>query len=404
MLKAIFSDGIFALFNKICYFGVKTLSIILITRELGVQDGGTFIFLVGLLEILRLLADFGVDVYVIKKYTGNVDKFVLLNHVFFQKITTGLVLSVVFMCYGFYSGYSSNIFVPVAIALLFSMFYNLPGSFYQSQNANRTLTPIVICATIITMLALLICYIVKFEFSAWHYLLVEVIFVSLVMVKLFTLSKGKWTFKFISFKDIFWLYSKTKNIGFNAIIVIVYSRLDNFYIKNFDPNSLASYGQIFRLIDPLVMISSVFSTVAYARFSHYDLRYSKHFYKILPFMACVILYGLISSTLYYVAINLFGRDFLLYTESTNVIIVCFLIVATIKCINGALTALIQSQGLYQLGLYTASVCIIVAAPLMYFLTVRYGAVGAVYTIMLVESISCLLLLYCVLMMRKSSKL
>lgn len=44
MIKEIFSDGIFSLFNKICYFGFKTLAIILITRSLGEDVGGEFIF------------------------------------------------------------------------------------------------------------------------------------------------------------------------------------------------------------------------------------------------------------------------------------------------------------------------------------------------------------------------
>jgi len=202
-----------------------------------------------------------------------------------------------------------------------------------------------------------------------------------------------------SINNIFSLYSKTKSIGFNAIIVIIYSRLDNFYIKHFDPASLASYGQVFRLIDPLVMISSVFSTVAYARFSHYDLRQGNITKKITPFLFCVIFYGLISSSIYYLAISLFGNRILLYTNNVNSIVICFLFVASIKCVNGALTSIIQSQGLYRFGLYTASVCMIVAVPLMYILTLKYGAIGAVYSIITVESISLLLLLTCVFLMK-----
>ena len=68
MLKDILSDGIYALFNKVSYFGAKTLAIVLITRELGIESGGVFIFLIGTLEILRVVSDFGVDIFVIKKY------------------------------------------------------------------------------------------------------------------------------------------------------------------------------------------------------------------------------------------------------------------------------------------------------------------------------------------------
>ncbi|MCZ5534761.1 O17/O44/O106 family O-antigen flippase, partial [Escherichia coli] len=62
------------------------------------------------------------------------------------------------------------------------------------------------------------------------------------------------------------LYKYTLSIGLTAVVVIIYSRIYNFYIKTFAPGDLAAYGQIFRMVDPLVMVSSVFSTVAYARF------------------------------------------------------------------------------------------------------------------------------------------
>ncbi|ECH8332824.1 O17/O44/O106 family O-antigen flippase, partial [Salmonella enterica subsp. enterica] len=106
MIKEIFSDGIFSLFNKICYFGFKTLAIILVTRSLGEQVGGDFIFLVGLLEVLRVVTDFGVDIFSIKKYnelSGN--KLSLLNLVLNQKIISGLIVGVIFLFYCFFNGY-----------------------------------------------------------------------------------------------------------------------------------------------------------------------------------------------------------------------------------------------------------------------------------------------------------
>lgn len=405
MLKDIFNDGIFALFNKVCYFGAKTLTILIITRELGIEDGGSFILLIGMLEILRVLADFGVDVYVIRKYTEGKNKLELLGSVFCQKLITGSIFSLIFFAYCHFAGYTFNVYGPIAISLFFAMFFNMAGSFFQSLNSNKSLTPIIIFTAIVIVTLLLISYALKLKFSAWYYLFVEIAFVSAVSFSLFKYLGFELfkRFKQISLKNVFSLYKKTKSIGFNAIIVILYSRLDNFYIKHFDPTHLASYGQVFRLIDPLVMISSVFSTVAYARFSHYDLSEGKHFKKVTPFILCVMLYVFTSSIIYYIAISLFGHDILLYTNDVYTIVICFLFVASIKCVNGALTSIIQSQGLYRFGLYTASICVFVAVPLMYYLTSRYGALGAVYTIISVESISLMLLTTCVLMIKKLSK-
>jgi len=177
MLKDIFTDGIFALFNKVCYFGAKTLSILMITRELGIENGGSFILLVGMLEILRVLADFGVDVYVIRKYTEAESRLELLGNVFFQKIITGSVFSFLFFLYCHFAGYNFNIYGPIALSLFFAMFFNMAGSFFQSLNSNKSLTPVIIIVSMLVIFVLMACYVMKVRFSAWYYLFVEFSFV-----------------------------------------------------------------------------------------------------------------------------------------------------------------------------------------------------------------------------------
>ncbi|VDZ65129.1 Uncharacterised protein [Serratia odorifera] len=68
-------------------------------------------------------------------------------------------------------------------------------------------------------------------------------------------------------------------------------------------------------------------------------------------------------------------------------------IAAVKCVNGALTAMLQSQGLFKVGLFTSILCFIVALPAMYYATTRWGVTGTAGSILLVESISfvCLLL-------------
>lgn len=69
----------------------------------------------------------------------------------------------------------------------------------------------------------------------------------------------------------------------------------------------------------------------------------------------------------------------------------FLLIAGIKCMNGALTSIIQSQGLYRFGLYIALICMFIAIPLMYILVHQYGTIGAIFTIASVELTSMILL-------------
>ncbi|CDH34424.1 hypothetical protein [Xenorhabdus bovienii] len=397
MLRDILNDGFYALFNKICYFGAKTLAIVLITQKLGLQHGGSFIFLIGVVEILRVVSDFGIDIYVIRKYSEINYKIKLLRIVFYQKLISGCLLSLLLILYCFIFNYKSSVYIPVAMSLVFSLLFNLANSYYQSLNLNRKLSPAILIALIITSMMFLLTYVNDVAFEASYYLLVEFFFVSsvfLILIKKVGL-KLLISIKGFSLKNIPDLYSKTASIGVNAIIVIVYSRLDNIYLKNFDPNSLASYGQVFRLIDPLVMVSSVFSTVAYAKFSKLNLREKGGIKKTIPFLVLILFYVLLSSFVYYMLILCFGGIIILHTTYLDSMIAGFLCIAGIKCMNGALTAILQSQGLYRISLYIAVLCITIAVPLMYVLINIYDAIGAIYSIVIVELVSFILLTFSV---------
>ncbi|EIY6398657.1 O17/O44/O73/O77/O106 family O-antigen flippase, partial [Escherichia coli] len=180
MIKEIFSDGIFSLFNKICYFGFKTLAIILITRSLGEDVGGEFIFLVGFLEVLRVVTDFGVDLFVIKKYNDSTDKIKLLNVTFAQKILSGVIVLLLFCLYSFVQGYQYNVYIPIVLALPVALFFNFSNSYFQSLNSNKSLTFPIAIASIATCTIFAIQYFLNVKFNAWDYLCVELLFVSLV--------------------------------------------------------------------------------------------------------------------------------------------------------------------------------------------------------------------------------
>ena len=393
MLKDILSDGIFALFNKISYFGAKTLAIVLITRELGVDTGGSFIFLIGTLEILRVVSDFGVDIFVIKKYSDVENPIKLLKKVFFQKVSIGIFVSILFFVISYAFGYDRDIYIPISLSLFFALLFNLSNSYFQSQNLNKALSPSIALALVLTFLSYGVQFILKIPFTAWDYLLAEGFFVSAVTIHLFRKvgwksirAEGK-----ITLKDVFVLYRHTVSIGLNAMVVIIYSRLDNIYIKNIVPEGLAAYGQIFRLVDPLVMVSSLFSTVAYAKFSRLDLRSHGNITKVYPFIYMIVGYITLSTVCYYAVLSFFGRYIILDNENNNIMILGFLLIAGIKCMNGALTSIIQSQGLYRFGLYIALICMFIAIPLMYILVHQYGTIGAIFTIASVELTSMILL-------------
>ncbi|QLW74148.1 hypothetical protein HV139_08550 [Citrobacter freundii] len=398
MLREIFNDGIYSLINKIFYFGAKTLAIILITHSLGASQGGQFIFLISIIEIMRVTCDFGVDIYVIKRYGEMVEKNKLLAIVFYQKITSGILFYFIVVGYCILEKYESAIYLPISLALIFSLLFNLSNSYFQSLNQNKELTLATTFASAIVMFVFGFIYFSNVKFEPFIYLFVEVVFfcsVLYVLLKKIDLKVANELRRY-NFASIIHLYKKTYSIGVTAIIVILYSRLDNIYLKIFDPQNLAAYGQIFRMVDPLVMVSSVFSTVAYAKFSTFDLR--KKEIKVMPFILMMATYVLVSSIGYYIFLVIVGEHFVLPTNYFQALVLGFLCIAGVKCLNGALTAILQSQGLYRIGLYVAFICILIAIPTMFFLIKYYLVLGAIYAIVLVESVSFVLLSFSVFLL------
>lgn len=112
----------------------------------------------------------------------------------------------------------------------------------------------------------------------------------------------------------------------------------------------------------------------------------------------MLMYVLLSSISYYIVLSIIGEWFVLPTSHFQTFVLGFLCIAGIKCLNGALTAILQSQGLYKIGLYVSLCCICLALPLMYMLIKFYQAPGAIYSIIIIESLSFILLSASVLLL------
>lgn len=387
MIRDIFNDGIYSLINKIGYFGAKTIAIILITRTLGVDEGSQFIFLISIIEIMRVIGDFGVDVYVIRKYGDVPNKERLLCTVFYQKIIVGFVFAAILIVYCSILKYNASIYVPLSLSIIFSLLFNLSSSYFQSLNINKAITTSIISASIFIGVLFSSFYYFNVVVNAYHFLVIEIVYCMSVSFTLINKTDLKIIrqFKKVDISAILYLYRNTYSIGITALIVIIYSRLDNIYLKLYDEQSLAVYGQIFRFVDPLVMISSVFSTVAYAKFSNFKLHNNEA--SIKSFLLMIVIYILVSFLIYYYVLISIWQWFILPTSLFKPLLIGFLCMASIKCMNGSLTAILQSQGLYKIGLYISILCIIIAVPLMYVFVKHYHALGCIYAVLIVETVS-----------------
>lgn len=85
-----------------------------------------------------MVTDFGVDLFVIKKYNDSTDKIKLLNVTFAQKILSGVIVLLLFCLYSFVQGYQYNVYIPIVLALPVALFFNFSNSYFQSLNSNKS--------------------------------------------------------------------------------------------------------------------------------------------------------------------------------------------------------------------------------------------------------------------------
>lgn len=180
-----------------------------------------------------MVTDFGVDLFVIKKYNDSTDKIKLLNVTFAQKILSGVIVLLLFCLYSFVQGYQYNVYIPIVLALPVLYFLISQIAIFNLSipiNLSRFRSQLHLLQRVRSSLFSIF---LNVKFNAWDYLCVELLFVSLVTLKLFVSVKFRFirTSAFDVLMSILSLYKYTLSIGLTAVVVIIYSRIDNFYLK-----------------------------------------------------------------------------------------------------------------------------------------------------------------------------
>ncbi|PSU85463.1 hypothetical protein C0W42_21420 [Photobacterium kishitanii] len=402
MIKAVVNDSFYSLINKICYFLFKTLTILLVINFSPKEYMVIFVLCVSTSEILRIIVDFGVDTYSVRNFARSTieDKVKYANIVFRQKIIFGFFASVISSLI-LYCIYRNAVVFVVLGAVPFSLLFNLPISFFQAISDSRKITGRVVVASVISGSFVMISYLFfkGDNVTLFLYIINEIIFSILAVSVLFKYKILKWSFNF-SFYDLFKLYKGTLYIGLTATLVIFYSRADTFILGYLHNSNMGLYASIFRIVDPFVMVFSVFSTVLYANLSRKSI--SRGYLAI--FFCCIIAVLVIAGSVYWWGVSYIIPIIIPAIKVENLLgeklIIILMILAIIKCINGMVTALILSKGLFKVSFFSAMLCCTFSIPVIYSFTIKYNILGTGYALIVIESVSLIFLILLLTFYRK----
>lgn len=393
MIKNIINDSIFSLINKVFYFLLKTISIIIIINYTESSITKVFIICLSIIEIMRVIIDFGIDTHSIRIFArlDIEEKTQHVNIILRQKIIFGIV-SALIVCTITYFIYKSIMVFLIILAMPFTLIFNLPICYYQSMGESYKLIKNITLSTLIMGMILGVggIFLKENNFSIVLYLINEIIFSVSVLYALFKNKIIRFNINY-SIIDLFKLYKGSLYIGMTAMIVIIYSRADNFILTYLNSQQLDLYATVFRFVEPFLMVFSVFSTVLYATLARNNLRHKSIFIILLIVILVLVFIGFmywrfIGFIMPYVS-PIIRNEILL---SDKVLLILILVVM-VKCNNSVLTALVLSKGMFKISFISAIFSFVVAIPTLFIFIKKFDILGSGYALIFTEITSFLFL-------------
>ncbi len=381
------------IFIRGCFGIARILLLLLIARKFGPNDFGALSLALSVVEIFKVVADFGADTIILRRFVIN--KLLsrrLLGNVLTLKILSATIAYILanVLCWLIYRNVAAcELLLIVAASIYTTLFVNAFVSYFQANlNTVNIIVPNVVSMLIYASLTL-------FGFYAdWSLAALVLIIPLSELINLLATAKVYSSFSAIRLcldKKIIWsIVRDSIPVGIAGIIVVLYSRLDILMIEWFlDQKKLGEYAFAYRMTEPFLLLFSSLSISVYAFFSGMgkpaDLFQVRQ--KIMQVMTPVVIVSgacalFLSLSAKWVT-KLISNQ---YAESAGVLpVLAWAIV--FKAINAQLTAFINSRGKYRFITIIAVNNLIINVILNLLLIPRFGLIGAALAVVLTEAIN-----------------
>ena len=395
MLKNILKNSILTALIRGASFGVRIFALLIAARYSEPAYFATIALFFTVAEIGRLLADFGIDTYTMREYASHRNKAVLrqtIGAAMSAKLVLGLLVAIastVVMLHLRPGELGSTL--PFALMVMSPLLMNLPINFFIAKMRGRHIAPFVAMAGLLSLGV----FYGLFTFASNPALAFFSIPAAEALVGLFLIAKVpvmRGSLSCLNFPGMLKLLKMTLPIAAATILGITYGRMDVFFLEKFrSAEELGLYAFAVRLVEPFQFIAGALAVNAYghiakslktsvAAASAVNARYRK----VMALYAGLAL----------LAVLLLANVLLLYTfkqyaaaQAMLNVIGCILI---FKCGNLISTAAIQAHGKYKFITSVAVWNFTFLSVAMLLLVPRFGAYGALFSILAMESLNFLI--------------
>lgn len=375
-------------------FGVaRIILLLLIARKFGPAEFGRLSLVLSIIEIVRVFADFGVDLVSIRRFSVNrLLSERLLSNVLSLKLinaSAGYVISAVAFWFVYQSAEGLRLLLIVAASLYTSLLLNAFASYFQANlSMSRIIASSIVSALSYVSLTLYGLY------AGWPLESLAAIIpvseaINLLMTARIYGRSASVTLRFDR-RIILSLLKEGLPVAAGGIAVVVYSRLDNLMLGWFlGEKGVGEYAASYRLTEPFTLIFSSLSLSLFAYMSLLAKTASAAEVRRVVFnaVAVVAALGLAAA----IIVMLFSRQIMnlispAYSGSVMALrILGFLII--FKAVNAQFTAFVNSKGRYGIITAAAFFNLTVNIVLNLLMVPGYGIIGAAMAITVTEGLN-----------------
>ncbi len=372
----------------------RILILFIIANNTTPQLFGIITFTITIVEITKVISDFGVDTYAIREYARSTDHSfdqLLGSTVLRTKIINSLLTYIVLLLLIWLTQTTDFVilFMITGLLIFTGTWSNFSLDYFQAQlRTSSVVVPISIVNILLIIIEILL-------FSIQSSILIPIAVLPIAEAIngwiLYRLFKRYTSFKHqdISYSSIFSLLYKTFPVGSTMIVVMLYTRLDIVVLSSFfDSATVGYYSLAFRITEPFQMVAAAFATSVYSHISA-TLTVSQQQTRFLTkrYIIGLIVFGVLScATLLSIAPPIISHILPEYLPALPVIQI-LAIAIVFRTLNGCLSGIIQAHGFFSRITMTAIFNFFSIGVLLLVFVPYKGASGAALALLLGEVIN-----------------
>jgi O-antigen/teichoic acid export membrane protein len=267
------SNTISILFVKGFSIFARIISLLILAKFSSPDEFGIISLMVSAAEILKFVADFGIDTLSVRDFAispNKKTKCIIASNVAVIKLILGLVVYCLMLLGICLSKYHSYILIGSlsGILLLTPLWSNLTINYFQSQLKMNQLVVPTLATSILSILLMLSAISMKANAVTIFAAIPFSELVTTAILYFYLTKEVKISKLYISKSKIKKLLKKSFPIALTSISVMIYTRLDIFFLGYFSSKSEIGYYAIaYRITEPFLFIAAAFAISIYSNIS-----------------------------------------------------------------------------------------------------------------------------------------